>query len=66
MKDKLNQKKEIASNWFRSLRDQFCKSFEEIDGGKFERKKWSHKGSGGGEISTVSYTHLTLPTKRNV
>ena len=38
MKDKLNQKKEIASNWFRSLRDQFCKTFEEIDGGKFERK----------------------------
>ena len=49
MKDKLNQKKEIASNWFRSLRDQFCKTFEEIDGGKFERKKWRHKGSGGGE-----------------
>lgn len=53
MKDKLNQKKEIASNWFRSLRDQFCKTFEEIDGGKFERKKWSHKGSGGGEISIL-------------
>ena len=38
MKDKLNQKKEIASNWFRSLRDQFCKTFEEIDGGKLKEK----------------------------
>ena len=27
--------------------------FEELDGGKFERKKWNHKGSGGGEISIL-------------
>jgi coproporphyrinogen III oxidase len=53
MKSSLEEKKELASQWFRSLRDQFCASFEELDGGKFERKKWNHKGSGGGEISIL-------------
>ena len=49
-----NQKKETASAWFKSLRDQFCESFEKIDQvGKFERKSWPHKGSGGGEISIM-------------
>ena len=49
-----NQKKETASAWFKSLRDQFCESFEKIDqAGKFERKSWPHKGSGGGEISIM-------------
>ena len=39
-----NQKKETASAWFKSLRDQFCESFEKIDQvGKFERKSWPHK-----------------------
>ena len=104
-----NKKKEATSFWFKSLRDQFCEAFEKIDHkGKFERKLWPHKGSGGGEISimkgkifekvgvnistvsgefsedyraqvkgteksanywasgisSVSYTHLTLPTSR--
>tara|TARA_B110000483_G_C18167622_1_gene531996 strand:+ start:289 stop:1104 length:816 start_codon:yes stop_codon:yes gene_type:complete len=50
----IDQKKEIASHWFKSLRNEFCESFQELDGeGKFERKKWSHKGSGGGEISIM-------------
>ena len=50
----IDQKKEIASQWFKSLRNEFCESFQELDGeGKFERKKWSHKGSGGGEISIM-------------
>ena len=49
----LDEKKDSASQWFRSLRDQFCSAFEELDGGKFERKKWNHKGSGGGEISIL-------------
>ena len=47
MTNSLDEKKDLASQWFRSLRDQFCASFEELDGGKFERKKWDHKGSGG-------------------
>ena len=50
----IDQKKEEASAWFTSLRDKFCLAFEEIDpGGKFERKLWSHKGSGGGEMSIM-------------
>ena len=50
----IDQKKEEASAWFSSLRDKFCLAFEEIDPGrKFERKLWSHKGSGGGEISIM-------------
>ena len=53
MTSSLDEKKDLASQWFRSLRDQFCAAFEELDGGKFERKKWNHKGSGGGEISIL-------------
>ena len=50
----IDQKKEEASAWFTSLRDKFCLAFEEIDPGrKFERKLWSHKGSGGGEMSIM-------------
>ena len=53
MTSSLEEKKDLASRWFRSLRDQFCTAFEELDGGKFERKNWNHKGSGGGEISIL-------------
>lgn len=50
----IDQKKEEASQWFKSLRDRFCILFEEIDEeGKFVRKTWPHKGSGGGEISIM-------------
>ena len=35
MTSSLDEKKDIASQWFRSLRDQFCVAFEELDGGKF-------------------------------
>ncbi len=46
-------KKQLASEWFRGLRDNFCSQFEAIDGKKFVRKKWSHSGEGGGEISVM-------------
>ena len=47
-----NKNKEQVENWFKSLRDQICKSFEEIEGqfqhklvknkpGRFVRKKWN-------------------------
>ena len=36
-------KKEEAAKWFRSLRDLFCRSFEEIDGGKFNKKNGTTK-----------------------
>ena len=45
--------KDMASKWFESLRDQFCKSFEEIENKTFKRKKWNHTGSGGGEMSVM-------------
>ena len=46
-------KKETASNWFRTLRDDFCKTFQDLDNSTFKRKKWNHKGSGGGEMSIM-------------
>ena len=49
----IEEKKDLASSWFRNLRDQFCKEFETLDGSKFERTKWNHSGSGGGEISLM-------------
>ena len=51
--DKLEFKKEKAANWFRSLRDDFCLAFEGIDGEKFQKKQWTHKGKGGGEMSVM-------------
>ena len=49
----IEEKKDLASSWFRNLRDQFCKEFETLDGSSFERTKWNHSGSGGGEISLM-------------
>jgi coproporphyrinogen III oxidase len=46
-------KKKEASDWFRSLRDNFCKTFEDLDSKKFSRKLWDHKGKGGGEMSIM-------------
>tara|TARA_B100001027_G_scaffold124078_1_gene85723 strand:+ start:1816 stop:2640 length:825 start_codon:yes stop_codon:yes gene_type:complete len=46
-------KKIEASDWFRSLRDDFCKTFEDLDSKKFTRKLWDHKGEGGGEMSIM-------------
>jgi len=51
--DESESEKKIAQEWFRELRDQFCKRFEEIDGEKFTRKTWKHSGEGGGEMSTL-------------
>jgi len=51
--DESESEKKIAQEWFRELRDQFCKKFEEIDGEKFIRKTWRHSGEGGGEMSTL-------------
>ena len=49
----MEERKQKASVWFKHLRDNFCHAFEEIDGGKFQRKKWKHKGEGGGEMSIM-------------
>lgn len=54
--------KQTASDWFRSLRDQICKEFENIEdelsesnnpAGRFERKTWQREGGGGGEMSIM-------------
>ena len=49
----MQERKEKAAHWFKSLRNEFCQAFEDIDGGKFERKTWQHKGEGGGEMSIM-------------
>ena len=49
----MQERKEKAAHWFTSLRNEFCQAFEDIDGGKFERKTWQHKGEGGGEMSIM-------------
>ena len=63
----LEEKKDIASAWFRELRDQICASYEKLedeiagpnaaagDGkpGRFERKSWERPGGGGGTMSVM-------------
>ncbi len=57
----LTEKKSLAENWFRALRDTICARFEAIEGaldsavppGKFERKPWQRAEGGGGEISLM-------------
>tara|TARA_B100001287_G_scaffold147364_1_gene124095 strand:+ start:1238 stop:2053 length:816 start_codon:yes stop_codon:yes gene_type:complete len=49
----VNLKKKTAEDWFTALRNSFCKEFVKIEGGKFEKKRWNHKGSGGGEMSIM-------------
>ncbi len=62
----LNEKKHLASTWFRDLRDSISKEFEKIEEeyasfhslhnpGKFKMKHWLREGcaSGGGEINLM-------------
>ena len=56
----LKNKKQIASMWFKELRDKICKSFEEIENNKsvkkqitFNQKSWDRDGGGGGVISIM-------------
>lgn len=68
MTDKtLDQKKDIATAWFRDLRDQMCAVFEaledRVDGpneaagdgrpGRFEQTAWDRPGGGGGVMSVM-------------
>ncbi len=48
-----NSHQALASAWFKDLRNDICAAFEEIDGTKFQRKKWDRTGGGGGEISVM-------------
>lgn len=54
----LENKQQIASDWFKTLRDQICAEFEKLEREKgsdasFERKPWTRDGGGGGVISVM-------------
>ncbi len=56
--DKFSNKKGLASNWFKKLRDNICDEFEKIENEfgssvSFKRKKWDRDGGGGGEMSIM-------------
>ena len=52
----LQNKKELASSWFKELRDKICNSFEDVENTKmykkqkisFDQNKWERDGGGGG------------------
>jgi coproporphyrinogen III oxidase len=57
----IENKKQTAAAWFKDLRNQICREFENIEdefggyipAGRFERKNWQREGGGGGEISLM-------------
>ena len=58
----MDEKKSLASDWFRVLRDDICAAFEGIEkmfataqkpAGRFGRKSWHREGGGGGEMSLM-------------
>jgi len=71
--DRIDEKKQQASTWFKTLRDDICLEFEKIEtsDSKFERTPWDRENStepnasgsilqGGGEISLMKgneYAH---------
>ena len=60
--------KNEASEWFLSLRNDIISAFEKIEQSHFEGP-FSDNAPGKFEVKEtkpVSYTHLTLPTKRIV
>lgn len=58
----IEQEKQKASEWFRTLRDDICKRFEALEdeltgnpmpAGRFVRTPWQREGGGGGEMSVM-------------
>ena len=58
----IDEKKSLASEWFRTLRDDICTAFQAIEdlaatpkkpAGRFECKSWDRDGGGGGEMSLM-------------
>jgi coproporphyrinogen III oxidase len=58
----IDEKKKLATAWFRTLRDEICAEFEAIETeltrsdapvGIFKRTPWNHTNGGGGEISIM-------------
>ena len=62
---KFDDQKAMAAEWFASLRDSICATFESIEAecpeslqdglesGRFERKAWDRDGGGGGVMSVM-------------
>lgn len=59
----ITEQKEKAAAWFKHLRDDICRAFEQLEteggvnqekpAGRFERKNWQREGGGGGEMSIM-------------
>lgn len=59
----MSTQQETCSKWFEELRNKICESYQELENlysyqkgltpGKFERKAWSRKEGGGGEMSIM-------------
>jgi len=60
----INDRKDIAGQWFEALRDQICSAFEDIEdacagplaerpAGRFEQRPWQRPGGGGGVMSIL-------------
>jgi coproporphyrinogen III oxidase len=57
----MEEKKQLATGWFRSLRDRICAEFEAIENeyggempvGSFTRTPWQRPEGGGGEMSVM-------------
>lgn len=59
----MTNQREVTSKWFKTLRDQLCSAFEQIEleyaeknkleAGKFERKSWDRDQGGGGVMSVM-------------
>ena len=60
--------REKTKNLLLTLQDKICSGLENVDGqGKFTEESWLRDEGGGGRSRvSVSYTHLTLPTNREV
>ena len=60
-----DSQKQRAKDWFESLRDRICASFEALEDayagpgaetmepGRFERKAWDREGGGGGVMGVM-------------
>jgi len=58
--EEIELKKKLASDWFISLRNEICETFETIENSSsndkkisFQRKEWEREGGGGGTISIM-------------
>ncbi|MFW0777728.1 MAG: oxygen-dependent coproporphyrinogen oxidase [Rickettsiales bacterium] len=56
--DSIEEQQQLASGWFRNLRDAICAEFEKIEtesdgNAKFKRTPWQRPDGGGGEISLM-------------